>query len=45
MSLVRLLAHNKRLWVPPIVIFLALLAWLAWRAANAPDEAFDYRMD
>lgn len=44
-SLLKLLAENKRLWLPPILIFLAILAWLAWKAANAPDEAFDYRYD
>ena len=37
------LAHSKKLWIPPIVIFMALLAYLAWKSANAPSDPFDYR--
>ncbi|MCB9898861.1 MAG: hypothetical protein H6825_12725 [Planctomycetes bacterium] len=37
------LKANKRWWLPPILIFFALLAWMAWKAANTPNDPFDYR--
>jgi hypothetical protein len=37
------LKHNKRYWVPPILIFVAVLVYVAWRAAGTPDSPFEYR--
>lgn len=42
-DLLDFLAHNKRYWLPPILIFAALVAYLAWSNAQAPAEPFDYR--
>ena len=44
-SLYELLARNKRYWLPPILLFLVLLAWLAWKAGGAPRDPFEYRND
>ena len=43
--LLRLLATNKRYWVPPILIYLGLVYWLATKGAEAPTNPFEYRMD
>jgi hypothetical protein len=43
-ALLDLLAHNKRYWLPPILLFLALAAWLAWKAGAAPSDPFEYRI-
>ena len=37
------LAQNKKLWIPPILVFLALLVYVAMKSADVPNEAFDYR--
>lgn len=42
-DLLAFLRANKIWWITPIVIFLALLAYLAWQAANTPHDPFDYR--
>lgn len=42
-DLLALLAANKRYWLPPIVVFALVVAYLAWKAAQNPSEAFDYR--
>ena len=43
MSLLDTLSNNKRYWLPPILIFLALLAYLAWKAGQTPTDPFEYR--
>ena len=43
-DLLAFLKNNKRYWIPPILIFLALLVWLAWVAADTPASPFEYRM-
>ncbi len=37
------LKHNKRWWVPPIVVFFALLIYLAWKVSQTPESPFEYR--
>ena len=39
------LAHNKKLWIPPILIFAALVIWLATRSGEVPSDPFGYRAD
>ena len=41
-DLLDFLKNNKKYWVPPILIFLALLVWLAWQAANTPESPFEF---
>ena len=42
---VNFLAHNKKLWVPPILIFAALVTYLALKSSAAPSDPFQYRAD
>lgn len=42
---VRYLAGNKRYWLPPILLWLALLMYLAWTSAETPVDPFEYRFD
>ncbi len=42
--MIEYLKNNKRFWVPPIVVFLAILIWVAWKAANAPGSPFEYEL-
>jgi len=42
-ALLDLLAAHKRYWLPPILLFVALLLWLAWKAGQAPTDPFEYR--
>jgi hypothetical protein len=37
------LTQNKKLWIPPILILLALLVYLAMKSAEAPTNPFAYR--
>ena len=37
------LRNNKRYWVPPILIFAALLVYVASQAADTPSSPFEYR--
>jgi len=37
------LANNKKLWIPPILVFFALLVYLAMKSADTPSNPFDYR--
>lgn len=30
-------------WILPIVVFLALLSWVAWQIGATPDSPFVYR--
>lgn len=39
------LAHNKRYWLTPIVLWVALLLFLAWQSAETPADPFEYRFD
>jgi hypothetical protein len=39
------LATNKRYWVPPIVLFVTLLVYLASNSAATPVDPFEYRFD
>jgi ABC-type transporter Mla subunit MlaD len=42
-KLTKTLADNWIWWVVPIVLFLVVVAWFAWKSSQAPSEAFDYR--
>ena len=42
LAMLAFLRENKRYWVPPILVFLAVLAYLAWRASQTPDSPFEY---
>jgi HAMP domain-containing protein len=42
-KLTKTLADNWIWWVVPIVLFLAVVAYFAWKSSQAPSEAFDYR--
>jgi len=44
-AILEYLTHNKRYWVPPIVLWLLLLLYLAWQTADAPVDPFEYRFD
>lgn len=44
-SLIADLARSKRYWLPPLLLFVALLVYLAWKASNQPSDAFEYRAD
>ena len=39
------LTHNKRYWLPPIALFLAVLVAVAWMNAEVPVDPFEYRFD
>lgn len=44
-AMTRWLARDKHLWIPPILLAVALLAYFAWQSAHAvppPRDAFDY---
>lgn len=44
-DLLRFLAQNKKLWIPPILIFVGLLVWLATTGDDGPAQPFGYRPD
>jgi len=39
------LAINKRYWVVPILLWVILLVYLAWKSAEIPVDPFEYRFD
>lgn len=43
--LLHLLATHKRLWIPPILLYFAVIAVLANESAVAPTNPFEYRLD
>ena len=36
------LKNNKRYWVPPILVFLAVLVYVAYKAATVSGSPFEY---
>ncbi len=38
------LACNKRYWVTPILLFVALLLYLAFKSSKTPVDPFEYRL-
>ena len=40
--MIEFLKHNKRYWLPPILIVAAALFWFAWQAATTPGSPFEY---
>ena len=40
----RFLARAPLWWLGPIVVYVALLAWLAWRAAHTAASPFTYQL-
>lgn len=42
-NFLQFLRDNKVWWITPIVVFLALLVFLAWKASQTPDSPFTYR--
>ena len=39
------LRTQKRYWIPPIVLVLAVLAYVAWKTQTLPTSPFEYRED
>jgi hypothetical protein len=42
--MIEYLKNNKKYWVPPILIFIAVLIFIASQAADTPESPFEYRL-
>jgi len=42
-TLIDFLHQHKLAWILPIVIFAALIALVAWRMSETPENPFAYR--
>ncbi len=42
-SLLDFLKQHKLAWILPIVIFVVVIAIVAWQAAHSPENPFAYR--
>ena len=38
------LRHRKRYWIPPVILYVVLLAILAWQVAGIPLSPFIYEL-
>lgn len=36
------LKNNKRYWIPPILVFLAVILWVAYKASTVSGSPFEY---
>jgi len=37
-------ARHKRFWIPPILLYCGILAFLAWKAATTASSPFEYAL-